>query len=628
MRISRVVVKNFRMLKDVDISFSEVTTFVGPNGVGKSTILKALDWFFNGRPGELDDSDCSYGCSEEDIEVRVTFNNLTEADRQILGKYSNEDSSVFTAWKIRKSNGVEFLSANAKSFPPFNEIRAAGKAAEKKQLYKNLRESSPELELPVANTRDTIEDAMTAWENSHTDSLEETPVELQTNFFGFNSQGVMSGLFDYVLVGADLRAGEETSDTKNSIIARILEKTIDRTVADEELNEIYEMARGQQQRVFEDKFSEQLEAIDKKLNSAVTSYSKGRTVSIRPSELELKTPKTTFGVIIGDRGIETGVERQGHGFQRTLLIAALQVLAESRETNESGVICLAVEEPELYQHPIQARVFAKVLRSLASDMSQGIQVAYATHSPYFLESRHFNQVRRLVRRNDDLRGVDIFSVNLDEIKQRLDGIVSEKSVDSQLEGMASGTLASAIFSNCALLVEGTSESAILYGLGDRDNAGIFESEGLEIVPVGSKTKLALAHSILTGLGIPVYTLFDGDGGFERRARAKGKTQNKIDQERSSHVSTNNKLLKYFGLDVVDFPQQYVGDSVAIFEDNLETLLEESWPGWWSCYNDLEADPNVNVSKNHDLYRLITLTASVNPPEVLVSIMERALQTQV
>jgi ABC-type cobalamin/Fe3+-siderophores transport system ATPase subunit len=25
-----------------------MTTFIGPNGVGKSTVLRALDWFFNG----------------------------------------------------------------------------------------------------------------------------------------------------------------------------------------------------------------------------------------------------------------------------------------------------------------------------------------------------------------------------------------------------------------------------------------------------------------------------------------------------------------------------------------------------------------------------------------------------
>jgi hypothetical protein len=36
----------------------------------------------------------------------------------------------------------------------------------------------------------------------------------------------MSGLFDFVLITADLRASEESSDVKTSIIGRILERTV------------------------------------------------------------------------------------------------------------------------------------------------------------------------------------------------------------------------------------------------------------------------------------------------------------------------------------------------------------------------------------------------------------------
>jgi putative ATP-dependent endonuclease of OLD family len=136
------------------------------------------------------------------------------------------------------------------------------------------------------------------------------------------------------------------------------------------------------------------------LNEVVASYSPGRAVTVSPSEVELKAPRTTFDVAVLDGTTETAVERQGHGFQRTLLISALQLLAQSGAASAEGVICLAIEEPELFQHPIQAQTFAKVLRSLAEDAGKRIQVTYATHSPYFLEARHFDQVRRLTRSSD------------------------------------------------------------------------------------------------------------------------------------------------------------------------------------------------------------------------------------
>lgn len=42
MRINRVRVQGFRCLEDVDVPFGDVTTLIGPNGVGKSSLLRAL----------------------------------------------------------------------------------------------------------------------------------------------------------------------------------------------------------------------------------------------------------------------------------------------------------------------------------------------------------------------------------------------------------------------------------------------------------------------------------------------------------------------------------------------------------------------------------------------------------
>lgn len=88
MKIQSVRIKNFRALTDVSIPFDSVTTFIGPNGAGKSTVLRALDWFFNGKVGTLNEKDCSFGTIDKDIEVQVTFSNLTERDREALGKYA------------------------------------------------------------------------------------------------------------------------------------------------------------------------------------------------------------------------------------------------------------------------------------------------------------------------------------------------------------------------------------------------------------------------------------------------------------------------------------------------------------------------------------------------------------
>ena len=623
MKIQSVRVKNFRTLKDVTIPFDSVTTFIGPNGAGKSTVLRALDWYFNGKPGSLTEKDCSFGITTENIEVQVTFTDLSDKDREALGKYVPDGVARFTAWKLRSPDGSEVLSANAKGFPEFNAIKAAGGATAKRELYANLRSSRSDLNLAAANTGAAVDQAMTAWESSHTDQLVDSPEALQTNFFGFNSGGKMSGLFDFVLVTADLRASEESTDGKASIIGRILERSVDRAAADEEIATIVEESRAKQQKVYEEKFKGQLDAMTTQLNEVVRSYSPGRAVTVSPAEVELKAPRTTFEVAVLDGATETAVERQGHGFQRTLLVSTLQLLAQSGAASAEGVICLAIEEPELFQHPIQAQTFAKVLRSLAENASMRIQVTYATHSPYFLEARHFDQIRRLTRSSDETPVVTVHFATIDDVKTRLNGTVDPDQVGRQLDGVVTSRLSVALFAAHVLLVEGDTEAAVFYGIGDRDAVGRLESQGLSIVPAHGKGGIPLAHAILTCLGIPTYVLFDGDGAFEVRANAAGKNQTAIDGERTKFSTENRRLLKYLGETEVDFPSEQVGDRVATLSDHLETYLESNWTEWGTSCAAIEAAAGVLLAKNQYAYRTATLEAQGTVPEMLKQILKRA-----
>jgi predicted ATP-dependent endonuclease of OLD family len=623
MKIQSVRINNFRALKDVTIPFDAITTFIGPNGAGKSTVLRALDWFFNGKPGSLTDKDCSFGATDENIEVQVTFSDLTEKDCEALGKYAPEGVTTFTAWRRWSPDGADALSANAKGFPDFNAIKAASGATAKKDLYKELRQNRPELDLPEAKTGPAVDEAMTAWESSNTDQLVDSPEALQTNFFGFNSGGKMSGLFDFVLVTADLRASEESIDGKSSIIGRILERSVDRAAADEEIAKIVEESRVRQQQVYEEKFQLQLDTITTQLNEVVTSYSPGRSVTVSPAEVELKAPRTTFQVAVLDGTTETAVERQGHGFQRTILISALQLLAQSGAASTEGVICLAIEEPELFQHPTQAQAFAKVLRSLTEDAGKRIQVTYATHSPYFLEARHFSQVRRLTRSSDETPVVSVHYSTVAEVKARLHGVVADDVVERRLDHNVVDQLSVALFANRAFLVEGPTESSVFYGIGDRLSPGALEAAGVSIVPVGSKTSIPLAHAILTAIGVPVYTLFDADGGFEVRAQAKNKPQQKIDEERANHVAENRKLLRYFDLPEEDFPSATVTDKAAILEDQLEAYLSENWNEWLVACQNVEAEAGISLAKNTLAYRTATLKAAGDVPEMLVNIVAKA-----
>ena len=623
MKIKSVRIQNFRALKDVTIPFESVTTFIGPNGAGKSTVLRALDWFFNGKSGSLTENDCSFQASDECIEVRVTFDDLSERDRTELGKYAPAEVSTFTAWKRRGLDGTDTLSANSKSFEPFNAVRIKTSATDKRAAYNSLRTADPSLNLSTWSNAEVANQVMTTWEAENTNRLVNAPESLLTNFFGFNSAGKMSGLFDFVLVTADLRASEESVDGKSSIIGRILERAVDRTAADVEIAEVVEQSRARQQQIYQEKFKTQLEDMTMKLNAVVATYAPGRVITVAPAEVELKAPRTTFNVAVLDGSTPTTVERQGHGFQRTLLISALQLLAQSGAASADGVICLAIEEPELFQHPIQAQTFAKVLRALAENADKRIQVTYATHSPYFLEARHFHQVRRLTRSIDGNPVVTVHFTSVADVQLKLAGTIDADQVGRHLDGIFTSRLSAALFSARAVLVEGETDAAVFYGIGDREAVGHLESKGMSIVAAGGKGEIPLADAILTLLGIPTYVVFDGDGGYEARMNAKNSSKHDIEKQRIKLATENRRLLKYLGQVEIDFPPEHVGNRLATLSDQIESYLESNWAEWDAAYAAIESAAGIKLLKNQHAYRIATRQATGSIPEMLKQILVKA-----
>lgn len=100
--------------------------------------------------------------------------------------------------------------------------------------------------------------------------------------------------------------------------------------------------------------------------------------------------------LAGESGFEGDVARLGHGLQRSFILAVLHELSQIDDVSVPTLL-LGVEEPELYQHPPQARHMASVLLRISEGNSQ---VLVTTHSPYFTSGQHFENVRMLRRSAD------------------------------------------------------------------------------------------------------------------------------------------------------------------------------------------------------------------------------------
>ncbi|MDT2447475.1 MULTISPECIES: ATP-dependent nuclease [Enterococcus] len=597
MKIKSVRIKNFRALKDVQIEFEDITTFIGPNGAGKSSIMYALDWFFNayGKNNNLSDDDCNCNNGNE-ISVEVIFNCLTEYDKEVLGAYVTDIEENLVIIKTRGSGGEERLSANSMGYRPFTEIKESKTAKEKKDTFNRLIETDENLStIQKATSKVDAETKMREFENAHRNLLSKVPSHLSTDFFGFNGQGVMNNNFSFIFISANLRANEEANDdNKSSVISRIIESTIDRKEADDKVNELYTTITENQRQVYNEVYGQFLKEISNNMNEVISHYTLNKKVIVTPKMPSITPPKARFDISVVDfmdENNQYSVDRQGHGFQRTLIISALQYLAEyGRGSDNNATICLAIEEPELYQHPIQTRIFNSALRKIISDNPEKTQVMFATHSSIFIETKEVHKIRK-VSCVESGSGSEIKSFSLSDLQDSLKEYVKESTINNQIKNILSNSLSEAVFSDKAILLEGTTDHACVKGVVDSFfGSNYFERLGINYVVCGSKTNIILYAQILKFFGIKTYAIFDGDY-----------TKNKDGKNQENNAKLNGNITEYFSGVRIENPKSTICDLYTSYEENLEEELRKFIPDFDVKYQVLCDRAEIYTSKNSDIY---------------------------
>lgn len=262
-----------------------------------------------------------------------------------------------------------------------------------------------------------------------------------------------------------------------------------------------------------------------------------------------------------------------------------------------------MEEPELYQHPLQARHFSSVLAALPRSGRAAIQVAYATHNEHFVEPTRFDRLRRFQKRRTSrpFPTADAISAKTSALAARLQGILDPDQISTRVEITLRRMIAEAVFARAVLLTEGYSDAAVFAGIADLQGRG-FDAEGIAAVPTGGKSRLYLPWAILTELGIPVFVVFDGDSGAAQRMTDAGKDPAGVERERSRQAADNRRLLGLLGAEPVDFPTTQVSGTFAVLEDRLETTLAEQWPQLLQRSDEIAGEKQDWRTKSEDCLR--------------------------
>ena len=639
MRLRKVQISNFRCHKSLELEFDNYIILLGPNGSGKSSVLYALDWFFNKRSLSEEDVHRASACPDRpaQIEVSVEFSHLDDNDKMILGMYGRKD----TAWFRRSwsSDGTEKIIGNALQGPGFASVRNASSAREAKTAYSQIRVSVTDL--PSWQKREQVNQALHAWEDdpANLTKLEAVNDSDASHLFGFAGPHVLARCFQMILVpaAADLSAEVGTAG-KGSILSQVL-NTAALDVAKQANREWEEENRDAIRQLEESirmKLRSATEQDQNRINEHLAEFVPGAQVVLKgvPQPWSMRSDAAIQADVVID-GIQVGLDRQGHGVQRAVLISALQSLVPSRDSdaapsesdeladNTSGVlsaspaVLLAIEEPEIYQHPVRARHFGKVLQEVAS--RNHVQVAIATHSPYFVTPDQFPSIYRFVKKSGI---VSIFNSNVSDIATRISNTGSDRNTETRLTSFLQrkilGQFSECFFSDGVVLVEGDTDRVILEAAALSQNRPI-DRYGLSIIAVGGKQELEIPFRMLEGLGIPIFVLFDGDDNC-----------NETEQARNSRKTQTDGVLRWLpSTDAIIGDAQCsfgspttVTSEWAMFNRNLEHELN-AWPSF--CQRIQELGGSV-TGKNVDQFWNAALDCeTADMPATISAIVDAIVQ---
>ncbi|MEN8720400.1 MAG: ATP-binding protein, partial [Oceanococcaceae bacterium] len=403
MKIESVRIENFRGFLDETIDVNKYACFVGPNGAGKSTILAALNVFFRQHKdsktdlSKLSAEDFHHKNVNDPIKITVTFDDLSAEAKADLSDYVRQDKLIVSAIAqydpgSQRAEVRQFGNRlGMEDFRPYFDADKRGdKVAELQQIFSGLRSKYPGLE--NAKTKPAMASALQEFEANNQGACTLIPSEDQ--FYGA-SKGAnrLAPHVQWVFVPAVKDITEESQESKTSGLGQLLARTV-RSKVDfsDKVTKLRDSLRKDYQSMLDAEQSalDGLSgSIELKLKDWAHPAVTAKVLWTQDADKSVRVDEPWAFVQIGERGFEGELARFGHGMQRSFMLSLLQEIADAGASNAPTLI-LAIEEPELYQHPPQARYLAEVLHDLASDNSQ---IMVCSHSPLFVPGDDFETVR-------------------------------------------------------------------------------------------------------------------------------------------------------------------------------------------------------------------------------------------
>ena len=401
MKIEKLILSNFRSYRDeIEIDFDDLNVFVGKNDIGKSTILEALDIFFNEGKGpiKIDKDDINKQSSADgntEIKIGIVFGNLpaeltidatnptTLEDEYLL----NRDGKLEIHKKYSNAGKEKVF---VKALHPTNAACSGLLLKKQSDLKKALTD-----EMQCADKTKNSEIRKSIWAH-HAANLElaDTEIELAKIDAKNSWDQLKDHLPLYALFQSDRKNSDGDSEIQNPMKLAVQEILKDQRLM-ETLNQVAKEVEAKLNQVAK-KTLEKLNEMNPEIADSLTP--------VIPSSESLKWVDVFKSVsITGDEDIP--INKRGSGVKRLVLLNFFRAEAERRKSeNNVPDIIYAIEEPETSQHPSHQRKLIEAFMELSN--ADNTQILLTTHSPSIVKLLDFDHLK-LVKKDPQKEVVNV-----------------------------------------------------------------------------------------------------------------------------------------------------------------------------------------------------------------------------
>lgn len=488
MKLISLEIENLRCYTaPLKVDLDNLTTIIGKNDIGKSTILEALEIFFNNDVVKISQDDASIYSDSKKVSITCEFSSLpkkiildsgtetTLKDEFLLtNNQTLKIKKVFDCSKKTPSCDV-FIVAEHPTADGFDNLLEL-KEKDLQAIVKNEKIDCPLKGNPIMRTA--------IW--NHAPNLELKEVEIPITKPKEDSKRIWEQVDKYLPLFALFQSDRSSKDSDGEVQDPM------RAAVASAIAEVQDDIDRIQQKV-----QERIEEIANNTHNALKTIDKNLASKLMPDFKPPTAAKWTglFSVNLSTDGIP--LNKRGSGVRRLVLVSFFKAEAERllKKGNKKAMI-YAIEEPETAQHPNNQKILQSSFSALAS--KQNCQVILTTHSPGFASDLPMEGIRYINRDGDNQptieHGVDV----LTDVASAL-GVTP----DSRVKAL--------------VCVEGPTDvnalKALSEALHNEDNTipNLNVDDRIAFIVLGGgNLKHWVNHHYLSGLGRPEIHIYDAD----------------------------------------------------------------------------------------------------------------------